>query len=115
MPLREALERALALGGRPVQRLGSAGTSVNFVVASGDSAVTLLLDRRPPEVTDGGQPAEVTIELTSEQALEFAAGNLMLPNKILAGEVAYRGPVRKYLTFDPVLRALLARANAAAD
>lgn len=110
--LREAVERALGLGGRPVLRLGSAGTSVRFVVG-GDvgGAVTVLLDRHPPVVVNGGEPAEITIELDVGQAELFAGGRLVLPNCLLRGEVGCRGPVRKYLGFDPILRALLGRAN----
>ena len=108
--LRPCIERALALGGRPVHRLGSAGTSVTFrVLPSEELSVTLLLDRHPPEVVDGSEPAEITIELDGDQAERFARGELVLPNCILRGEVACRGPVRKYLTLDPILRALLAR------
>lgn len=110
--LRPSLERALGLGGRPVLRLGSAGTSVRFVVG-GDvgGAVTLLLDRFPPVVVNGGEPAEITIELDVGQAELFVGGRLVLPNCLLRGEVGCRGPVRKYLGFDPILRALLGRAN----
>ncbi len=112
LALRESVERALDLGGRPVHRLGSAGTSVTFLVVEAEEmSLTLLLDRHPPEVVDGSEPAEITIELTPEQAARFARGELILPNCILRGEVPCRGPVRKYLAFDPILRALLGRAS----
>jgi len=107
--LPSALERALAFGGRPVHRLGSAGTSVTFAVVADPTAVTLLLDRHPPVVRGGEDPAEITIELSREQALCFLRGELKLPTEILSGTVTFRGPVRRYLGFDPVLRALLAR------
>ena len=74
--------------------------------------MTLLLDREPPEVVAGVEPAEITIEMDREQAARFAAGELVLPNLILRDEVAWRGPVRKYLSLDPVLRGLLARSKA---
>jgi hypothetical protein len=110
--LREALEQALAMGGRPVHRLGSAGTSVTFLLAGErDLSATVLLDRHPPEVTNGSEPAEITIELDAEQADDFIAGQLVLPNCIHQGQVLCRGPVRKYLSFDPILRALLYRAS----
>jgi hypothetical protein len=108
--LRASLERALAMGGRPVHRLGGAGTSVTFHVAGGES-VTLLLDRRPPVVAPAGEPAESTVHLDAEQARQFARGELVLPNCLLSGTVDARGPIRKYLALDPVMRALLARSS----
>jgi len=96
-----------------VQRLGTAGTSVTFEIADAPKAsVTLLLDRQPPAVADGKSPAEITIEMDSELAASFAKGELSLPSLILSGDVSYSGPVRKYLSFDPILRSLLARVNA---
>ncbi|HEX6391787.1 MAG TPA: hypothetical protein VFZ89_20135, partial [Solirubrobacteraceae bacterium] len=60
--LHVALERALALGGRAVHRLGSAHTSVTYEILDEEgAAVTLLLDRHPPVVVNGEEPAEVTI------------------------------------------------------
>jgi len=110
--LRAALERAVAFGGRPVYRLGSARTSVTFSVEGHpDAAVTLLLDRHPPEVLSGDEPAEVAIDFSREQAEVFVRGELILPNEIMAGAVLARGPVRSYLRADPVLRALLVRAQ----
>ncbi len=99
-------------GGSQVERLGSAGTSVTFLVADAPKrSVTLLLDRSPPEVTDGGSPAEITIELDKKQAEGFARGELALPTRIASGEIPYTGPVRKYLSLDPIVRSLLARVN----
>lgn len=110
--LRAALERAIAFGGRSVHRLGSARTSVTFSIdGHPDAAVTLLLDRHPPEVVPGHEPAEVAIEFSREQAEAFLRGELVLPNEIMAGAVLARGPVRSYLRTDPVLRALLVRAR----
>jgi hypothetical protein len=110
--LRAALERALALGGRPVHRLGSAGTSVTFCVdGEPPAAVTLLLDRHPPVVVSGDEAAEIAIHLSSEQAIAFIRGELILPNEIMSGAVGARGPVRRYLGADPVLRALLLRVR----
>lgn len=110
--LRAALERALGLGGRPVHRLGTAGTSITFEVG-GDpaAAVTLLLDRQPPAIHSGDEAAEITIHLTAEQAVAFMQGELILPNALMSGAVRASGPVRRYLGADPVLRALLARAR----
>ena len=111
--LRESLEQVMLLGGDQVRRLGSAGTSVTFsIVDAPKASVILLLDRQPPEVAGGVEPAEITIELTTELAASFARGELALPTRIFSGEVPYNGPVRKYLSFDPILRSLLARVNA---
>ena len=114
--LRESLEGAMLLEGDQVRRLGSAGTSVTFsIVDAPKASVTLLLDRQPPAVADGSEPAEITIELTAELAASFARGELALPTRIFSGEVPYNGPVRKYLSFDPILRSLLGRVNAAEE
>ena len=111
--LRAALGRALELGGRPVHRLGSAGTSVTFAIDDEpDPVVTLLLDRHPPEIRPGNEPAEVAIAFSRDQARAFLRGELILPNEILSGAVGTRGPVRRYLVADPVLRGLLARVRA---
>ena len=110
--LHESLEEALLIGGDQVRRLGSAGTSVTFLVVDAPKmSVTLLLDRDPPEVAEGSSPAEITIEMDSDQALAFARGELSLPTRILSGDIAYSGPVRKYLSLDPIVRSLLARAS----
>jgi hypothetical protein len=107
-----ALQHALALGGRPVYRLGSAHTSVTYEIVDEDgAAVTLLLDRHPPAIVDGNEPAEVTIAFTRAQAVRFLRGEMILPNELLAGNVTARGPVRRYLRVDPILRGLFARAH----
>ncbi|MHB8693470.1 MAG: hypothetical protein ACYDHH_19715 [Solirubrobacteraceae bacterium] len=106
--LRDRLEQALSTDDPRINRLGGAGTSVCFQVRDdpGQSA-TLLLDRSPPSVIGGDEPAEITIELNNQQAERLARGSLSLPPLLLTGAVGYRGPVRKYLMVDPVLRALL--------
>lgn len=110
--LRERLERALKAGGKSVARLGRADTSVTFKIRGAeDDSVTLLLDRQPPEVVNGGEPAEITIELDSEQAEKFGNGELVLSNSLLQGHADASGPVRKYLSYDPILRALLSRVK----
>jgi hypothetical protein len=108
--LRERLERALTDVGEASYRLSTARTTVAFVVTDDPaSSVTLLLDRDPPCIASDDEPAEITIELTAAQALRFASAELHLPLALMAGEVTARGPVRKYLARDPVLRALLRR------
>ena len=107
--LRERLERVFATGDPRLVRLGAAGTSVNFQnVDVPEESVTILLDRQPPDLAGGREPAEITIELTSGQATQLARGVLALPSALIGGDVGYRGPVRKYLAVDPVLRGLLA-------
>lgn len=104
----DALQDALALNGRRVHRLGSARTSVTFeILDEHGAAVTLLLDRHPPVVVDAGEPAEVTITFTTAQAVSFMRGEMVLPNQLMAGTVTSRGPVRRYLRVDPILRSLL--------
>jgi hypothetical protein len=107
--LRECLHSVMASEDPRLVRLGQAGTSVSFQIqgAPGES-VTVLLDRNPPSVEGGDEPAEITIELSREQAAHLARGTLSLPPAMLDGEIPYRGPVRKYLVVDPVLRAMLA-------
>lgn len=106
--LRDAVERALRGDERTSHRLAKAQTTVAFVVVDEPTeSVTVLLDRRPPQVAPDDEPAEVTFELTAAQAERFARGELHLPNAVLFGDVAAYGPVRKYLAKDPVLRALL--------
>jgi hypothetical protein len=109
----QRLHAALSVEGAEVRRLGAAGTSVTlWVTDAQESSVTLLLDRQPPAVVDGREPAESVIELTSEQADRFARGLLPLPGMLVAGRMAHSGPIRKYLSVDPVLRSLLLRASA---
>lgn len=107
--LRDRLTSALGSDDPRIGRLGSAGTSVCFQVLHDPAqSATVLLDRDPPSVLAGDEPAEITIELDEAQAERLARGGLSLPPALLAGHIAYRGPVRKYLMVDPVLRALLA-------
>ena len=106
--LRHALEGALVSGRTSVPRLAHAGTTVAFVVRERpESSFTVRLDRRPCEVVDL-EPSEVEIVLTPPQADEAATGALSLGAAILSGEVAYSGPVRRYLEVEPILRGLLA-------
>jgi hypothetical protein len=113
--LRTRLARALATGDARLNRLGTADTSVSFQnLDAPEASVTLLLDRQPPDLAGAEEPAEITIALTSQQAARLARGTLSLPSALLGGEIPYRGPVRKYLAVDPVLRGLLASLDRAA-
>lgn len=113
--LRRALERALASSSPIVRRLGHARTSVAFHVGGTHEPVTLLLDRLPPRVAPAREPAEIEIVLQPAQADRFAEGRLPLPGAILSQEVRVRGPVRKYLEVDPMLRGLLWALSGAAS
>jgi hypothetical protein len=111
--LRERLGEVFAGGDPRLRRLSAAGTSVNFQIADApQSSVTVLLDRQPPSLAGGDEPAEITIELTARQGVLFASGLLPVPSALLGGELPYRGPVRKYLAVHPVLRGLLAEVDA---
>jgi hypothetical protein len=112
--LTERLREALAGDEHRVRRLVRAATSVTICV-DGDEAATLLLDRRPPVVTSAPEPAEVTIFLSAEQARAFTAGTLKLPAAVLARRVECRGPVRKFLAVEPILRSLLHTGQADVD
>lgn len=110
--LRAALARALASDSPAVGRLSYARTSVTFtindpVTASDTEQITLLLDRRPAELCRHPQPAEIEITLTPNQATRLANGQLPMPAATINGEINHRGPIRKYLEIDPILRGLL--------
>lgn len=112
LEFRGRVESAVRGDDHAALRLGRAGTSVAFRI--GDDAVssaTLLLDRQPPEVRDGSEPAEVIIELTHDAAARFLRGELVLGTAIYSGLVTCRGPVRRYLGVDPILRGRLLRGH----
>jgi phospholipid/cholesterol/gamma-HCH transport system ATP-binding protein len=94
-----------------VGRLRYAWTSVRFIVADNGGAATLLLDRAPPEVTGPEEPAEIEIELSPRDAYRFATGSLPMPGAVIRGAARTRGPVRKYLEVDPILRGVLAKQS----
>jgi phospholipid/cholesterol/gamma-HCH transport system ATP-binding protein len=96
-------------GDPAVDRLRRTHTSVRFAV-DGDG-VTLLLDRAPAALGDGDEPAEVELELSHDQARRFAAGRLSLVEELIRGQVCARGPVRRYMEVDPIVRRLLAAAS----
>lgn len=107
-----AVDRAIQCDMPGANRLSYAHTSVAFRLHGGEERVTLLLDRRPPQVAGPGEPAEIEIELSPDQASRFVAGELEVPAEIVAGRLVSRGPVRKYLEVDVMLRHRLAFANA---
>jgi phospholipid/cholesterol/gamma-HCH transport system ATP-binding protein len=103
----EALERAVSSGLSGVRRLSYARTSVRFSVAGHGPQATLLLDREPPAVAGAGEPAEIEIELSPADVPHFVTGGLPMPTAVLTGAARTRGPIRKYLEVDPILRGLL--------
>jgi hypothetical protein len=106
--LRTKLGRAFASGDSRLERLAIAGTSVNFVNRDEpDDSVTVLLDRNPPQVADGREPAEIRIDLTREQMGRLSIGLLEIQLVLMSGDVPFSGPVRKYLIVHSVLRGLL--------
>jgi phospholipid/cholesterol/gamma-HCH transport system ATP-binding protein len=113
--LRYALERGLASELAEVGRLSYARTSVRFRLVGTRDSVTVLFDRRPPKIASADEPAEIEIELTHEQVERFCCGALLMPAVVVSGEVGARGPVRRYLEVDPILRGILARANGGDD
>jgi hypothetical protein len=107
--LHRRLAAVFASGDPRLQRLSAAGTSVRFqIIGAPQASVTVLLDRDPPELAGGEEPAEITLELTPEQGVQLLSGALAAPADLLSGRIPYRGPVRKYLMIHPVLRGLLA-------
>jgi phospholipid/cholesterol/gamma-HCH transport system ATP-binding protein len=109
-PLSAALSGALAGDGDAVGRLRYAGTSIRLDVAGTGESLVLALDRDRPAVDDDRPGAEIEISLTPAQAAEFAAGRLRIVPAIEAGALHFRGPLRKFLEVEPILRGLLAAA-----
>jgi len=106
--LRHAHEQALESGRRSVPRLVHAATTVAFRVTDRpEESFSIRLDRRPCAVVDL-EPSEIELTLTAEQAEQAATGALSLVSAVLGGDVAYRGPVRRYLEVEPILRGILA-------
>jgi hypothetical protein len=112
MSMRERVQRVLDQDGTAVQRLGEAGTSVTFVDSGGrQEPVTLLLDRVPPQLA-AAQHSEITVELDADRAQSFMRGQLVMSTCLIEGGASCRGPIRKYLVVDPILRRLLAVVEA---
>lgn len=101
--------------GLPSQHPARAQTSVELSVkdCQGGSLPWALihLDREPISVAPGGGQAEVGLCFSREDLRKFLTGDLQLPMAIARGDVAFSGPVRKFLRIAPVLRAL-ARSDA---
>jgi phospholipid/cholesterol/gamma-HCH transport system ATP-binding protein len=110
--LRSALEEVIGSDREAIGRMKYAHTSVRFSICDEPGGVTLLLDRAPPEVAANGDAAEVQIEFSHDQAQRFLEGRLHVPAALEAGLLVARGPLRRYLEVDPILRgALRSRAG----
>jgi phospholipid/cholesterol/gamma-HCH transport system ATP-binding protein len=98
-----ALER-VAADPEISKRLALADTTVEFVLADDpDLSATLLLDRTPIEVADGGE-AEVRLDIASFDLGQLWSQEFQLPMAIARGRVRAAGPVRKFLRVVPILR-----------
>jgi hypothetical protein len=71
------------------------------------SGLTLRCDSDGSTAERGIQPAEVRIRLTAEQASRFGHGRLTLPVLLVDGDIACSGPVRRFLSIEPILRGLV--------
>ncbi|MEA2346350.1 MAG: phospholipid/cholesterol/gamma-HCH transport system ATP-binding protein [Thermoleophilaceae bacterium] len=81
---------------------------MSFRIEGEANSVTLLLDRAPPQLGADGEPAEIEIALTADDAEGFSRGLLPMTAAVISGQVTATGPVRRYLEVDPILRGLLA-------
>jgi phospholipid/cholesterol/gamma-HCH transport system ATP-binding protein len=79
---------------------------VGFRVEGGEPVVALL-DRNPPALADRDVAAEIDITFAPGEADRFRSGSLPMSAAVLDRRVATRGPVRKYLEVDPILRRVL--------
>jgi phospholipid/cholesterol/gamma-HCH transport system ATP-binding protein len=87
------------------RRLSLADTTVELVLADEpDLAVTLLLDRMPVEVVQGGGQAEVRLDIASFDLSQLWTHEFQLPMAVARGRVRATGPVRKFLRVVPILR-----------
>jgi phospholipid/cholesterol/gamma-HCH transport system ATP-binding protein len=98
---------ALASEDERVNRLTEADATACLRLEDRDDGITLVLQGARPAVLTGTHPAEIELSLGEAQFAELAAGRLVLAEAILHGELAFRGPVGKLLSIDPVLRSLL--------
>jgi len=91
------------------RRLALANTTVEVRLADDpDLAVTLLLDRTPPEVVDGGANAQTRLLIASVDLDRLWSKEFQLGMAIVRGRVRYSGQVRKFLRVVPMLRPLAA-------
>lgn len=88
--------------GRAIAR---ANTTVGITLADDDDlSITLLLDREPVEVVDGGMDAEVHMRIASVDLDRLRSPDFHLSMAIVRGRVQYDGDIRKFLRVTPVVR-----------
>lgn len=102
----ERLRAGIAARPELAARLRAADTTVCVSDASGACAMTLLLDRDPPQFKPAAEPAEVAITLEPEQFAAVIAGSALLPVVLATGDGAYEGPARRFLAVTPIMRSL---------
>jgi len=86
------------------RRLALADTTVEIVLADEpDLSVTLLLDRHPVAVADGGDNAEVQLHIASFDLGHLWSHEFKLPMAVARGRVRAHGPARKFLRVVPIL------------
>jgi phospholipid/cholesterol/gamma-HCH transport system ATP-binding protein len=105
--LAETLLRALDGDPTAHEHLLDAGCAVQFRVLGSEETAILDLTGPQVQVTDHGIEPDVMFELSPVQAGRFVVGQMPLGASVLDGHVAARGPVRDYLTVDPILQRLL--------
>ncbi|PTL59569.1 hypothetical protein [Paraconexibacter algicola] len=102
------------------RRLASAEVVANIHLRDSpqDLVLALHLDRTPIELTAGAVPgAEVDLFIDTDDVMRFWTGEINLAMRILHGDIAYEGPVRKLLRVVPIARRLVSdfQAQAAAS
>lgn len=89
------------------ERFGRAGVIVRIDISdTPGSGLTLLLDRTPAEAHAeplDGLP-DIRLTLSSDDLVSIASEGSFLPMQIVSGEIAYEGPVRKFLRVVPIIR-----------
>jgi len=88
------------------ERMAFANTTVHihFTDESEETGCTVWLDKSPISAEAGliGEP-EIELHATSEVYMDLFSGRKQMAIAIVHGEVAYRGPVRKFLRIVPIL------------
>lgn len=102
------------------RRLASAEVVANIHLRDSPQGLVLALhlDRTPIELTAGAVPgAEVDLFIDTDDVMRFWTGEINLAMRIIHGDVAYEGPVRKLLRIVPIARRLVSdfQAQAAAS
>jgi hypothetical protein len=83
--------------------LADTSVQINLSDASG-YAFTVHLDGERVELGDCEPQAQIALAMTTLQLEQLTRGELALAMEIAHGNVAYSGPVRKFLRVIPILR-----------